>query len=62
MAKDGEQKARASQSEKFIKTAREIGCDESEDAFKERLRKLVSAPPAKAPSKPKAASHSKDSK
>lgn len=29
----------------FIKAAREIGCDEDEGAFKERLKKLTSAPP-----------------
>ena len=38
----------------FIETARELGCDEDEDAFKERLKKLTSAPPKHQPSKPKA--------
>jgi hypothetical protein len=33
-----------SQREKFIETARAIGCDEDEDAFKERLKTLVTAP------------------
>ena len=31
--------------EKFIEAARELGCDEDEDAFKNRLKKLASAPP-----------------
>lgn len=34
------------QGQRFIEAARELGCDEDEDAFKERLRKLASAPPA----------------
>jgi len=33
-----------SQKERFIETARAIGCDEDEGAFKERLGKLLSAP------------------
>jgi hypothetical protein len=33
------------QSERFIEAARELGCDEDEDAFKDRLKKLASAPP-----------------
>lgn len=37
----------------FIKTAREIGCDEDAAAFKERLKKLVSAPSQKSAEKPK---------
>ena len=30
---------------RFREAARELGCDEDEDAFKERLKKLASAPP-----------------
>jgi len=43
------------QGAKFISTAKDIGCDENIAAFKARLKKLVSAPPAslKKPSKPK---------
>lgn len=33
------------QRERFIEAARELGCDEDEAAFKERLKKLTSAPP-----------------
>lgn len=36
-----------SQREKFIETARAIGCDEDEAAFKARLKTLVTAPPPK---------------
>jgi hypothetical protein len=33
------------QSKRFVEAAREIGCDEDGGAFKERLKKLTSAPP-----------------
>lgn len=33
------------QSKRFIEAARELGCDEDEAAFKERLKKLAKAPP-----------------
>jgi hypothetical protein len=36
-----------SQAEKFADLARELECDESEEAFNERLKRLVSKPPAK---------------
>jgi len=61
MAKHMEAKNRTPQSEKFIETARAIGCDEDDAAFKARLKKLVSAP-AKAQDKPKAAKRRKASK
>jgi hypothetical protein len=35
------------QSEKFKKASRELGCDEDEAAFEERLRKIAKAPPPK---------------
>lgn len=41
------------QRERFIDAARELGCDEDEAAFKERLKKLVSAPPPKSVQKRK---------
>lgn len=41
------------QSEKFVETARALGCDEDEAAFKERLKKLVTAPAPKPAEKPK---------
>lgn len=40
-----------SQIDRFIETARAIGCDEDEAAFKTRLKKLVAAPVRKAPQK-----------
>ena len=33
--------AQATQSERFIKAARELGCDESEEAFDAALRKVA---------------------
>ncbi len=54
-----ETKSQTAQSEKFIETARAIGCDESEAAFKERLKKLMAAPDKKEPVKPKRAKLSK---
>lgn len=59
-AKKREPASLTEQGEKFISTARDIGCDESEAAFKERLKKLVSAPAAKAHDKPKPAKRRKD--
>ena len=39
-----------SQSERFIETARALGCDESEAAFDDKLRQIASyKPPSKAP-------------
>lgn len=38
-----------SQKDKFVETARAIGCDEDEAAFKERLGKLLAAPVKKEP-------------
>jgi hypothetical protein len=35
-----------SQKDKFIRTARELGCDEDSEAFKRAVRKLAEAPPA----------------
>lgn len=39
--------APADQHSEFVKAAREIGTDESEDAFDKVLRKVASAPPPK---------------
>jgi len=41
------------QKQKFTEKARELGCDESEAAFDERLRKIAKAKPTDEP-KPKA--------
>ncbi|MDB5419464.1 MAG: hypothetical protein JWP50_2883 [Phenylobacterium sp.] len=35
------------QAEKFADLARELECDEDEEAFDERLRRLAKAPPSK---------------
>jgi hypothetical protein len=35
--------ASKSQRERFIETARQLGCDEDEKAFDEKLRKIVKA-------------------
>lgn len=32
------------QSERFIETARELGCDEDEEAFKSKLKRIAKAP------------------
>ena len=34
-----------SQKERFIEAARDLGCDEGPEAFKDRLKQLVKAPP-----------------
>jgi hypothetical protein len=40
------------QSKRFIETARELGCDEDEAAFDEKLRRIATAKP-KLPLRPK---------
>jgi len=49
----------APQSARFIETARAIGCEESESAFADRLKKLMAAPVKKEPTKAKKAKSSK---
>jgi hypothetical protein len=42
------------QHERFIETARELGCDEDEAAFEEKLRRIATVKPRnKGPEKPK---------
>lgn len=41
------------QHERFIETARELGCDEDEAAFDEKLKKVAGHKPPKAESKKK---------
>ena len=41
------------QHREFVKAARELGCDESEEAFDKVLRKVASAPPPKSVQKRK---------
>lgn len=41
------------QGKAFIKTARELGCDEDEAAFEEQLRKIAKAAPSKPQQRPK---------
>jgi hypothetical protein len=42
---------KAEQSAAFIEAARQLGCDEDPERFKEIVRKLAKAPPARRPSK-----------
>lgn len=44
---------RHTQGDAFVEAARELGCDESEDAFDTKLKKVASAPPPKPTRKPK---------
>jgi hypothetical protein len=39
------------QSRRFIETARQLGCDEDEKAFDEKLKKIAKAKPKDAPKK-----------
>lgn len=43
----------ASQSDRFIETARALGCDEDEEAFKAKLGKIAKAKISRDDSKPK---------
>ncbi|MEO1207717.1 MAG: hypothetical protein AAFV45_15430 [Pseudomonadota bacterium] len=40
-------KQTSEQSKRFVEAAREAGCDEGEDAFERKLKKLATARPAK---------------
>ena len=51
MPKERPSKRKKTQHEKFVELAREVGADESEDAFARKLRKI--AKPAPKPSKKK---------
>ena len=42
------------QFERFAEAARELGCDEDTEAFKDKLKKLVKAPPPETVQKRKA--------
>jgi hypothetical protein len=39
------------QSDRFVETARELGCDEDETAFEEKLKKIAKRRPKPAPEK-----------
>jgi hypothetical protein len=39
------------QHKRFIETARELGCDEDEAAFDEKLKRIATAKPSKPPAK-----------
>ena len=41
------------QSKRFIETARQIGCDEDEKAFDEKLKRIAKAKPKREPKKVK---------
>ncbi len=41
------------QAEKFRQVARELGCDEDEAAFDDKLRRIAKSPPIKADNKEK---------
>ena len=45
MPKKNENKEKQPQAEKFSKVARELGCDEDEAAFDEKLRKVSKPDP-----------------
>lgn len=53
MAASKTDKVTESQSERFIKTARELECDEDEAAFDEKLRLIAEAKPAPKHKRPK---------
>jgi hypothetical protein len=38
-------KDQSSQADRFIETARELGCDEDEAAFEEKLKRIATAKP-----------------
>ena len=42
----------SSQADKFCDLARELECDEDEDAFKAKLKKVATAPRPKVPDRP----------
>lgn len=46
-------KSEKSQAERFVTAARELGCDDGEEAFDKKLKAVASAPPPKPTKKPK---------
>lgn len=50
---DQKQKARKGQGEQFVEAARELGCDDDEMAFEERLKQVAKPPPDKPKTKRK---------
>jgi hypothetical protein len=46
MPKRGHKDDDRDQSRRFIEAARELGCDDDEDAFKERMKRLAESKPA----------------
>ena len=47
------------QRDRFIEAARRLGCDDSEEAFDRKLKKIASAPPPKSVQKRKKATAKK---
>jgi hypothetical protein len=45
MSKSTPKSSDAEQSRRFIETARELGCDEDEAAFEEKLKRIATAKP-----------------
>jgi hypothetical protein len=45
MAKPKNAESQGEQSKRFIETARELGCDEDEAAFDEKLKRIATAKP-----------------
>jgi hypothetical protein len=43
------------QFQRFVETARQLGCDDDPERFKETVRKVAKAPPQPGPSKAKRA-------
>jgi hypothetical protein len=45
MAKPKNAESQSEQSKRFIEAARELGCDDDEDALKERMKRLAESKP-----------------
>ena len=54
MPKDNQKPKPSQQHREFVKAARELGTDDSEDAFDKVLKRIASAPPPKSVQKRKA--------
>lgn len=53
MTKKAQERNSRPQRQRFVETARELGCDEDESAFDEALGKVASSPPPKSVEKRK---------
>ena len=51
MIQNNSKKTQPKDSDSFIETAKRFGCEESEDAFEDKLKRIAKSPPKPMPKK-----------